>query len=187
MSKQAGRFSESANDFLNPQSVTGLSATAVTGLRAFGDGAVSLSWSLPTTSSAATGYRVTTTPETTTTTVTGSTSTTIAGLAGGTSYTFTVIAYNNAGDSPSTTSSSVTPLTVPAAPSAPVATSPNPNQDVVTWSAPSSNGGSAITGYTLISSDGPSYPQSAGTTSATIDETANTSQTYTLIATNALG
>ena len=124
MSKQAGRFSESANDFLNPQAVTGLTVTDVGTDRPYlatgnttsaasaagTGGAVNLSWTLPAASSAATSYTITTTPATyTVTTGTATTSYTFEGLAP-TSYTFSVVATNAAGPSPATTSSS-TPVT----------------------------------------------------------------------------
>jgi hypothetical protein len=116
MSKQAGRMSQSANDFLEPKPVTNLVATDVGTNRPFNNGAASVSWTLPADSPAAVSYDITTTP-TTVTTNTGSTSATITGLSSNTSYTVTVIAKNAAGNSAGTTSSSFTATTVPQAPS----------------------------------------------------------------------
>jgi hypothetical protein len=116
MSKQAGRMSQSANDFLEPKPVTNLVATDVGTSRPFNNGAASVSWTLPADSPAAVSYDITTTP-TTVTTNTASTSATITGLSSNTSYTVTVIAKNAAGNSAGTTSSSFTATTVPQAPS----------------------------------------------------------------------
>ena len=116
MSKQAGRMSQSANDFLEPKPVTNLVATDVGTSRPFNNGAASVSWTLPADSPAAVSYDITTTP-TTVTTNTASTSATITGLSSNTSYTVTVIAKNASGNSAGTTSSSFTATTVPQAPS----------------------------------------------------------------------
>jgi hypothetical protein len=89
----------------------------------------------------------------------GATTCTVTGLTNGTAVTFTVEAINAVGVSdPSTPSSSVTPtssstlLAVPARPNAPVAT-PYAGAARITWTAPS-NGGTAITGYTVTASPG---------------------------------
>ena len=185
--KKIGIKSSAQDNFLEPNAVTSLTATATNGTNlANGNGAVDLTWSLPAASPPATLYTITSTPTTTTQSTIG-TSYKFTGLAGGTAYTFTVVASNAAGNSLPATSSSVTPTTLTTAPSAPVASSPNADNDVVTWSAPSNDGGSAVTGYTLKSSDGPTYNYSAGTTTATIPETAGTSQTYQVLANNANG
>jgi len=183
--KKIGIKSSAQDNFLEPNAVTSLAATAVNG-GASGSGSVNLTWSLPAASPPATLYTITSTP-TTTTQSTVNTSFTFPGLAGGTSYTFRVVASNAAGNSLPTTSSAATPTTLPNAPSAPTAASPNANQDVVSWSAPSDTGGTAITGYTLKSSDGPTYDYDGSTTSATISETAGTAQTYQVLAKNANG
>ena len=89
------------------------------------------------------------------TTVTGSppaTSATITGLTSGTSYTFTVQASNSAGTGPvSAQSNAVTPTgaTAPSAPTNVSAAGAGRAQALVTWTAPASNGGSPITGYTV--------------------------------------
>jgi hypothetical protein len=182
--KKIGIKSSAQDNFLEPNAVTSLTVTDVGTNKAYGSGEASLSWSLPAASPPATLYTITTSPATTTQTTTN-TSYTFTGLTAG-SYTFTVVASNNAGSSQPTTSASTAITTVPATMSAPTASSPNANQDVVSWTAPA-NGGKSITGYTITSSDGPTYSAAAGATSITINETANTSQTYRIYATNGNG
>ncbi len=74
-------------------------------------------------------------------------------LNNGTSYTFTVTATNAAGTgAPSSQSNAVTPAaaTAPGSP-ANVTASAGDGQAFINWTAPTSNGGSVITGYTAIS------------------------------------
>ena len=85
------------------------------------------------------------------------TSETVTGLTNGTPYVFRVLAKNLAGSSAnSSTSSPSTPRTVPTAPGQPVLI-PGNQQILVTWTAPTSNGGSAITDYVIER-----YPNIAG-------------------------
>ena len=82
--------------------------------------------------------------------VTGSpppTSVTVPGLTNGTTYIFTVEANNAIGTSQPTQSSGVTPVTTPGAPTSVSATA-GPGSATVTWTAPASNGGGAIAGFT---------------------------------------
>ena len=84
----------------------------------------------------------------------GLTSCGITGLTNGTAYTFTVVARNPRGDGPaSTPSSAITPRTVPGAPTGVTGTPAN-NSVAVSWSAPASNGGSAVISYTAKVSPG---------------------------------
>jgi RHS repeat-associated protein len=79
--------------------------------------------------------------------------------------------------------------TVPGAPTNASATAGNA-QATVTWTAPGSNGGSAITYYTVTSSPGGFTAQTANgsTTTATVTGLTNgTSYTFTVTATNAIG
>jgi uncharacterized protein (TIGR02145 family) len=136
--------------------------------------------------SAITGYTVTSSPGSFT--ATGASSPlTVTGLTNGTSYTFTVIATNAVGNSvASAASAAVTPATVPGAPTSPVATAGNA-QASVAFTAPASNGGSAITGYTVTSSPG-SFTATGASSPLTVTGLTNgTSYTFTVIATNAVG
>ncbi|MCD1258977.1 fibronectin type III domain-containing protein [Paenibacillus athensensis] len=73
----------------------------------------------------------------------------VTGLQNGTAYTFTVTAKNAAGTSvASTPSAAVTPATVPGAPTSVIASAGN-GKALVTFKAPTDNGGSAITRYTV--------------------------------------
>ena len=72
---------------------------------------------------------------------------TVTGLTNGTSYTFTVAAQNNMGSGPaSAPSSSAIPNVVPGAPGTPSGT-PGNHQVALSWTAPTPNGGTAITDY----------------------------------------
>ena len=71
------------------------------------------------------------------------------GLTNGTTYYYTVAAVNAAGVSPQSGEASATPqppVTVPSAPQGLAATGGNGSVSV-SWAAPASNGGSAVTGY----------------------------------------
>ncbi len=123
-------------------------------------------------------------------TVTGTAgSCTVTGLTNGTSYTFTVIATNPAGPSgASPASSAVTPVTVPDAPTGVAGVSGN-TQVVVSWLAPVSTGGSAISAYTVTASPGgQTCSWSSGTLSCIVTGLTNgTSYTFTVTATNQQG
>lgn len=73
---------------------------------------------------------------------------TIVDLVNGVEYSVTVTAHNVKGDSPaSSPAATVTPATVPGAPIAVQATAGNAQADI-SWTAPTSDGGSAIDSYT---------------------------------------
>ena len=189
--KNLGANSQSSNDFLEPLAPTGVTPSNVTG-RPYNDGAVSVSFSLPANSPAATSYTVT---SSTGETGTGASSpVTVTGLDSSSNPTFTVVAINAVGSSPaSAASSSVTVTTVPATMSAPSVNSPAPSAganaagatyDTVSWTAPV-NGGSSITLYRWTSSDG-----KTGTTtglSVDVSQEGGTAQTYQVRAENADG
>ena len=115
---------------------------------------------------------------------------TVTGLTNGTAYTFTVKATTSAGTgSPSAASNSVTPATVPGAPSITGVVAGNA-QATVTFTAPASNGGAAITGYTVTSNPAGGVDNSAGTTSLSHVITGlsnNTAYTFSVTASNSVG
>jgi uncharacterized protein (TIGR02145 family) len=133
-----------------------------------------------------TGYTVTSNPGAVT--ATGSASPiTITGLTNGTTYTFTVTATNAIGTSvASSASNSVTPLTVPGIPTIGTASAGN-SQAMVTFTAPGSNGGSAITGYTVTSSPGGLTGIGTASPITVSGLTNGTTYTFTVTATNAIG
>jgi large repetitive protein len=90
---------------------------------------------------------------------------TVTGLTDGDSYTFTVTATNGIGTStPSDPSSPVTPATTPGQPTG-VSATPGIGQATVNWSAPASDGGSDINGYTVTAAD-TTTPANGGETCA---------------------
>ena len=110
----------------------------------------------------------------------------VTGLTNGTAYTFTVKATNAIGDSSSSTvSSSVTPGTVPGAPTISTVTRGN-SQVAVAFTAPANNGGYAITGYTVTSSGGQTVTGTSSPLTVT-GLTNGTSYTFTVKATNTIG
>jgi hypothetical protein len=187
--KKTGRKSQASNDFLEPKPPVISSATNVGTGRAYGNGAITVSFALPANSPAATSYTASgyCSVHSATHTATGASSPlVIEGFGSEVVTTITVTATNASGTSaPSAPSSSVTVTTVPATPSAPSATAQgSASTDDVSWSAPAT-GGSAITSYTWASSDGKGGTQAG--TSVAVSQEAGTAQTYNVYATNANG
>ena len=123
------------------------------------------------------------------------TSATVTGLQAGTAYTFKVQASNSNGSSPlSGPSNSVTP-TAPTSPGPPigVAAIPATGQAMVSWIAPSDDGGSAISSYTITpfigtTAQSPVQVNDGSAASATVTGLANgTAYTFKVSATNGVG
>jgi hypothetical protein len=134
---------------LVPGQPTGVSATA-------GPGRATVNWTAPTSGGAPASYKITpyigTVAQTATTVAAPLTSTILTGLKAGTSYTFTVTAINEGGSgTESAKSNAVTPTatTAPPAPTGVTATAGGASA-TVKWTAPTSDGGSPITGYKVV-------------------------------------
>jgi hypothetical protein len=195
MSKQAGRMSQGANDFLAPYAPTIGTATNVPSGRAYNNGRIDVTFT-PDATYAATSYTVTAVEDASKTATGSSSPISVTGLASNTSYTFKVTATNSYGTSAnSAATSAVTATTVPDTVGTPsVSTvaiggasaqgSANTATDTVSWSAPA-NGGSAITNYHWTSSDGKSGDTAS--TSVAVSQESGTAQTYTVYATNTNG
>ncbi len=158
---------------------TGITAAA-------GNAQATVSWTVPQWDGGTpvTGYTVTASNGTTVSAAATATSATVTGLANGTSYTFTVTAANSTGTGPaSATSNAVIPSAPPGAPTGVTATAGN-GQATVTWTAPTSTGGGAITSYKVAASPGSTTVTVAGTvTTATVTGLANgTAYTFTVTA-----
>ena len=117
-------------------------------------------------------------------------SATFSSLTGGTSYTATVTATNGANESTSVSSNPFIARSIASAPQA-RAVSTSGTDIVLTWTAPASNGGSTITGYSI------SAPGSDFTTVASVGAdirtytaaglSRGTSYTFQIVAVNGIG
>lgn len=120
----------------------------------------------------------------------------VSGLTANTSYTFTVTATNSYGTSnASSASNSITTATTPGAPTSVTVSDPGTDgYALVSWTAPASNGGSAITDYTVqySSNSGSSWTTfsdgTSASTSATVTGlTIGTAYIFRVAATNIIG
>ena len=156
-----------------------------------------LSWTAPASNggSAITGYVVTPSiggvAQTPVTFASAATTQTVTGLTNGTAYTFTVAAINGVGTGPgSGPSGAVTPATTPGAPTI-VSGTGGLAQVTLTWTAPASDGGSAITGY-IVTPYLAGIPQtpvtfSSAATTETVTGLFTGLYTFTVTAVNAVG
>lgn len=157
---------------------------------------IEVSWTPPADNGggAITGYTVTASPGGSNVVAGGSdTTATVTGLSASTAYTFTVVAMNAAGSGPASTPSAPSstddpPATAPDAPTGVAASNPSTDSIDVAWTAPGSDGGSPVTGYTVTASPGGATATTTGATTATVNGlAAATSYTFTVTATNAVG
>ena len=172
---------------------TAPSAPAAPSVEVASSTSVTVSWSAPSSdgNSPITSYTVTSTPGNKTCTATAPTTTcVVSGLSINTSYTFTVKATNAIGTSAaSSPSGSQRTPKLPGAPET-VAGSPSADTEInVSWSAPSDDGGIAITSY-----QAKAYPSNktctatAPATTCTVTGLATkTNYTFTVKAINAVG
>ena len=177
-----------------PGTVTGVSA--VEGGRT----SANVSWTAPSSGGAPTSYKITpyigstAQPATTVSGTPPATSKTVTGLTSGSTYRFTVQAINPTGSGPaSAQSNAVTPLNpvVPAKPTNVSATGATQSAKV-NWTAPASDGDSAITGYTVTpyigSTAQASVQAAASATSTTVTGLTNgTAYTFRVTAGNGVG
>ena len=101
------------------------------------------------------------------------TSATVTGLSHSTTYTFRVSAVNAAGTGTTSDTASVATVSEPDPPTALSATTGIAEVDL-SWTAPSSNGGSAVTDYTV------EYSSDSGTTWATFSDGSSTTASATV-------
>jgi subtilisin family serine protease len=163
------------------------SAPRNVGVSRNGSGSLNLSWTAPATNggSDVTGYTATLTPGGQSCTTTAL-SCTISGLTDGTSYSVSLVATNAIGTSGASTPVSIAPGTAPATPGAPTAVAGDMSV-TVSWNAPS-NGGLAVTGYTVTSTPAGLSCNTTGATTCDVEGLANgTSYTFTVVASNAAG
>ncbi len=141
-------------------------------------------WPAPTSATPIVSYTVTSTPGSITST-TSNLSTIVRGLTNGTSYRFTVTSKDAFGfeSAPSVQSNAVVPRTNPTQPTITSATD-GLESAILNWTAPSNNGGGAITNYTIISDPGDIYATSTGLSGVITGLEPGFTYTFTVTATN---
>jgi predicted RNA-binding protein with TRAM domain len=117
----------------------------------------------------------------------------VTDLTNGTAYTFTVVATNANGSGTATSATDpVTPATIPGAPTSAAATAADARA-TVSWTAPVTDGGSAIMGYTVVAVDqttaanGGQTCSTSTTSCSVLGLTSGDVYTFTVTATNTAG
>ena len=187
------------------QVLTAPSAPTSVSAAASGSDSITVTWAAPASDggSAVTGYQVTRFDSADPSGVAvggplaaNATSFNDTGLATGTAYTYQVAAMNAIGTgTPSGSTAAVTAVTTPSAPQSPAVVATGVGAVQVSWSAPSSDGGSPILNYAIYRSTSSGLQGSLvantadGTTTQLADAglAAESTQYYTVIAVNAVG
>jgi len=173
----------------NPQDPIAWAPQNVTAVA--GNGAAAVTWQPPAFDGGLpiTSYTVQATPGGAIVVVNGSlTTATVNGLSNGTSYTFAVMPTTSfANGYWSAASNAIVPTSVPRQPLGVSATPANQGA-TVSWSAPSFDGGSPITGYTVtVSPGGASVSAASGARSGTVQNLGSGPYTFTVTAANVNG
>jgi titin len=188
----AGNGSASSSVSATPYTVPG--APSIDTVDA-GNGSLTVSWSAPADNGGAviSQYTATATHLSDVHTCqwsTGDLTCSITGLTNGTTYAVVVVATNAAGNSEASVSSDGTPFTVPGAPTITTVT-PGDGTLTVSWTVPTTNGGSALTGFTATATNGSETATctAADTETSCVIDTLTNGTTYSIVvvATNAAG
>jgi len=169
-----------------PGQPTGISASTISA------NSVTVSFTAPADNggSAITSYTAVSSPGGITGTINqaGSGAITVNGLSTGVQYTFTVYATNAVGSGTASTSSGqTTTWSVPGMPTIGTATTTGTNSVSVSFTPPASNGGTAITSYTAVSSPGNITGSSSSSPITVNGLQSGTSYSFTVYATNSVG
>jgi hypothetical protein len=166
-------------------------APVVTGLARAGDGAISVSatelssWGAP-----ATGYVVLSSPGSKKCTISvPATSCTVTGLTNGTAYQFSASTTNALGTSaPSDLSAAIVAGKAPGRPGTAVASATGGGTMNVAWTAPVTDGGLAVSRYTVVSAPAARTCVTTGSLSCTVvGLTPGTAYSFSVVATNEAG